>query len=299
MTIKASMSDEQIIAELSKVDWQADVVYEEDNWTSEDPEEDDMDEDEYDGETFGKSMDADIEIAKTDEKKGLVFGWASVIKKDGKTVVDRQGDVIESDWEMEKAAYDFTMSSRVGGEEHVRKGVSTLIESMAFTDEKIEALGLPDDFPRGWWVGFKITDKDVMKGMKEGKYTGFSVHGRGKRTPIKKKADEMSFNDMREIVNNALKIMYPTSPLPGYSTWTYISDMSSSWVVYSVEQGGKSTYYKADWSCDKDGVCTISDPVEVRSKTTYVKKGNYDQDRVQAVLSRARKATSAGERKTR
>lgn len=281
-------TDDDIINDLDGVmkDYEP-FVYDEDNYTGEEPEEDDVEDDEV-----GKSeLDATVDIEKTDAKKGLVFGWASVIKKNGVVVSDLQGDQIESDEDMENAAYDFTMSSRVGGEEHVRKGVSTLIESMAFTDEKCEALGLPDDFPRGWWVGFKITDKEVMKGMAAKRYTQFSVHGVGKRTPINKakKGDGLTYNDRREAVTNAIKAMYPaTVSLTGTPSYVYcwVSDMDDTDVIYQAEIGGKSSYYKASWSIDEDGIATIGEPIEVRSKTTYVKKSDYDPDQIEDVISR-------------
>ena len=290
MTIKASMTDEEIIAELAKYKWEANVVYDENNWLGEDDDDDDDVEEE-----FEKSLDADITIEKTDEKKGLVFGWASVIKKNGEVIVDRQGDVIEDDWEMEKAAYNFVMSCRVGGEEHVRKGVSTLVESMAFTDEKCKALGLPDDFPRGWWTGWKITDETVMKRMKAGKYTGFSVHGRGKRKVIAKSADEMTNNDKQEALNQALKALYPSSP--ALNRWVYVRDFTDTWVVYSLEQGGVYNYFKADWSFDDDNNIVFGDHIEVKSKTTFVKKSDddgYDADAIDDVLSRAKKKLGNG-----
>lgn len=126
-------------------------------------------------------------FSKFDEDKRLAFGWASVIKKDGMDVVDRQGDWIHPE-DLEDAAYRYVLSSRIGGDMHKRAGdnphhVSDLVESIVFTDEKIAKLGLPDDFPRGWWVGFKVHDEETWQQVKKGGRTGFSIHGRGKRTP--------------------------------------------------------------------------------------------------------------------
>ena len=131
-------------------------------------------------------VNGEISISKTDTKKGLVFGWASVMERDGELVIDRDNDIIDDEWELEKSAYAFVASCRIGGDNHVRKGVSHLVESMVITKEKIEALGLPEDTQIGWWTGWQITDPDVMDDMASGKYTGFSVHGKGRRTPIEK-----------------------------------------------------------------------------------------------------------------
>ena len=103
------------------------------------------------------------EIVKVDPDQQLVFGWASVIADhDGRTLLDRQGDYIDSDSEMEKAAYDYVLHSRDGGEMHIRKGVATLVESMVFSIEKQAALGItPGTMPVGWWIGFKVNDQGV------------------------------------------------------------------------------------------------------------------------------------------
>ena len=130
-----------------------------------------------------------VDFAKFDDDQHTVFGWASIINKDGEEVVDRQGDIIEPD-EMAKAAYDYVLVSRKGGHQHQRTlddkplHVSDMIESMVFTPEKIEKMGLPPTTPVGWWMGFKVNDDEVWKAVKSGEITGMSVHGKGKRTPV-------------------------------------------------------------------------------------------------------------------
>jgi hypothetical protein len=136
------------------------------------------------------------DIAKTDVAKRQVFGYASVVRKDGLPVTDRQGDIIEPD-EMENAAYDFVLNSRVGGNMHKRDAfnrphhVSDLIESFAVTPAKLEGLGVPAQIaksvPVGWWVGFKVWDDDAWQDVVDGKLSGFSIHGQGVRVPV---ADE-------------------------------------------------------------------------------------------------------------
>lgn len=138
-------------------------------------------------ETVGKSIEWFGEISKTVEDKRQVFGWASITKVDGKQVEDLQGDDIDID-EIEKAAYDYVTNSRVGGNMH-QKGddgpvaVSKMIESIVINPEKKKAMGLPDDFPEGWWVGFQVDDDETWEAAKRGELAGFSIHGRGKRVP--------------------------------------------------------------------------------------------------------------------
>lgn len=125
------------------------------------------------------------EFSKVDTDKRQVFGWASIVELNGEPVVDMQGDYIEID-EVEKAAYDYVVKSRKGGNQHQREGdqplhVSDMIESFVVTPEKIEKMGLPTETPKGWWCGYQINDDETWKAVKEGKLTSFSIHGRGSR----------------------------------------------------------------------------------------------------------------------
>lgn len=129
------------------------------------------------------------EISKLDEDKRQVFGWASLSKVDGQPVTDRQGDYIPIE-ESEEAAYRYMLNSRKGGDMHARitkadagpRHTADVIESIVFTPEKIEALGLePDAVPLGWWLGMQVHDEQQWDDIKTGKRTGFSVHGTGVR----------------------------------------------------------------------------------------------------------------------
>lgn len=144
-------------------------------------------------EVLGKADDVDeldayAEFSKVDSDKRQVFGWASITHMNGKPVVDRQGDFIDLE-EVEKSAYNYVVNSRVGGSQHRRDGdrpfhAADLIESIVFTPEKMDAMGLPSEGQQGWWVGFKVNDEDTWQDVKAGRKTGFSVHGRGRRHPV-------------------------------------------------------------------------------------------------------------------
>jgi len=134
-----------------------------------------------------KSITWEGEISKVDADKRQVFGWASIVEMNGQPVVDLQGDYIDID-EIEKSAYDYVVKSRKGGNMHLRNGtepvhVSDMIESFLVTPEKKEKMGLPESVPTGWWVGYQINDDEAWNLVKSGKRTGFSIHGRGQRTP--------------------------------------------------------------------------------------------------------------------
>ena len=117
-------------------------------------------------------------IAKSDDDKMLAFGWANVsIRTDGEVIEDWQEDIVEPE-ELEQAAYRFVELYREGGEMHERGGCAVLVESMVFTKEKQQALGIPDGtLPIGWWIGFKVTDEDVWSKVKDGTYPMFSIEG--------------------------------------------------------------------------------------------------------------------------
>lgn len=134
---------------------------------------------------LGSDIEFRGEFSKFDDSKMQAFGWASIVKKDGSPVVDKQGDYITIE-DLEDAGYSYVQKSRVGGDMHRRDGegpahVSDMIESMIFTPEKIEKMGLPDNFPQGWWVGYQINDPVVWDEVRKRGRTGFSIHGRGLR----------------------------------------------------------------------------------------------------------------------
>jgi len=130
-------------------------------------------------------LKASFDIKKADEDKRLAFGWASVANfEDGSVLVDSDGDVIDIDT-LEKAAYKYVRLHRVGGEMHERANCAELVESIVFTKEKANALGIPDGvLPEGWWVGFFVTDETVWEKVKSGEYAMFSIEGKAQRVEL-------------------------------------------------------------------------------------------------------------------
>lgn len=126
-------------------------------------------------------------IFKTDEDKRLVFGWASVAKTaDGEVVIDHEKDIIDPE-DMEETAYAYVLDFRDTGEEHIstmrKKG--RLVESVVFTKEKMQAMGIPEGIvPEGWWVGFKIDDDSAWEKVKNGTYRMFSIEGTAAREVV-------------------------------------------------------------------------------------------------------------------
>ena len=126
------------------------------------------------------------EFSKVDEDRRLAFGWASVVKEAGGTegLEDLQGDVLDPD-SLEQAVYEYVLVSRDADVMHKRDGVGRLVESMLFTPEKLDRMGLdPAAVPVGWWVGYRVDDDEVWKGVKDGTYRMFSIRGTGVREEI-------------------------------------------------------------------------------------------------------------------
>lgn len=132
-----------------------------------------------------------FQVAKADDEKHMVFGWASVASlQDGSAVQDYQKDVIDI-YDLETAVYDYCLYFRDGGEMHQRRGTGVMVESIVFTPDKIDALGIPQGIlPYGWWLGLKITDDDVWDKIKDGTYSMFSIEGEAVRQPISETEDD-------------------------------------------------------------------------------------------------------------
>jgi hypothetical protein len=155
-----------------------------------------------------KSAEDVVTFSKVDDDKQQVFGWVSISKKDGVEVLDLQGDYVPIE-EIEKSAYDYMLKSRKGGNQHARiyselgdqpKHVADVIESVVFTPEKIEKMGLPGDHTQGWWMGMQIFDDETWRQVKSGERAGFSIHGQGKREVVEKAHDEIDRKEQAKII---------------------------------------------------------------------------------------------------
>ena len=139
---------------------------------------------------IAKSISVSARIVKTDDERRHVFGFFSVAKIGDDLVVDHEGDTIDPE-ELETAAYNHVLEARIAGENHVRKGVGDLIESMVFDPEKnkaivkaLKAVGIEAtiDIPAvGWWGGYHVHDDVVWKAVKDGDYVSFSIGGSADR----------------------------------------------------------------------------------------------------------------------
>ena len=129
---------------------------------------------------------ADGEIIKTDPKQQIVFGWAYVTHDpQGNLNIDKSGDFVDAIEEIEKSAYDYVLTSRKGDADHTNVQSGRLVESIVFTPDKIEKMGLPPgSVPLGWWLGYKVDDPKVWERVEKGELRAFSIHGKGTRAKV-------------------------------------------------------------------------------------------------------------------
>lgn len=125
-----------------------------------------------------------INVVDAENPQNLVFGWANVAyTADGTQLLDNQGHMIDIE-DLEHMAYNFTVKYRQSGDMHKSDAFGELVESMVFTPEKLEALGIPDaSLPTAWWVGFRLPPEHA-EAVRSGKRTMFSIEGTARLEPV-------------------------------------------------------------------------------------------------------------------
>lgn len=131
------------------------------------------------------SITSSVSIVKSVPAKNQVFGWASVVTTGGAEYTDSEGHSIDLA-DLEKAAYDSIVTLTQGdaaNDTHDSPPFGRMIESMVYTPEKIEALGLPESFQKGWWVGLELPP-DRYASVLSGDRLMFSIEGSAKLEPV-------------------------------------------------------------------------------------------------------------------
>jgi hypothetical protein len=122
------------------------------------------------------------EVTKMDDDKRIVYGYASVISKNGEPIVDRQGDIITAE-ELEKAASDFMLNSRVGKTMHFGEPTTTIIHSFPMTDEIKKAYQIESPY-EAWLIAVKVHDDETWDMVKKGQLKDFSIGGVATRREV-------------------------------------------------------------------------------------------------------------------
>lgn len=122
------------------------------------------------------------EFSSINKQSKVAYGWAYVSTVNGVLQKDHSGDTWSIE-EIEKTAHDFVCECRVGGEAHIFKGGAELVESIVLSNTLQKALGI-DLNKEGWFVGFRITDPELLDKVEKGDYSMFSIGGQGIREEI-------------------------------------------------------------------------------------------------------------------
>lgn len=132
-----------------------------------------------------RDFSVDFKIAKATSDECLVSGWGNVaVDATGNNPLDWQDDVIDVHT-LEKAAINFMLDYRQSGEMHQGSSKGTVVESIVFTKEKQQAIGIPEGIvPEGWFITVKLSDPEVFAKVKDGTYRMFSIQGHAKRIKL-------------------------------------------------------------------------------------------------------------------
>ena len=116
-----------------------------------------------------------------DNSQHLLFGWAYIAKdKNNEQMIDHSGEFVkEADFvDLETAIYAFNMAFRDSDIRHSCVAKGTLVESMVFTKEKMEKMGIPEGIvPLGVWVGFHFSDDEDWNEIRKMSSPMFSLFG--------------------------------------------------------------------------------------------------------------------------
>lgn len=129
-----------------------------------------------------------IEVIKVNDEQQIAYGFAWVSEDDNGLIYDTDNEAIETS-ELEKAAYNYILEKRDSGVMHKNgEVVGRIVESMVFTADKLERLGIEKDaVPHAWWVGVKVFDSEIFKQVKDGTLPMFSIQGKAVRVPVEKR----------------------------------------------------------------------------------------------------------------
>jgi hypothetical protein len=133
----------------------------------------------------GDDVTATFKVVKTDDKLGLVFGWALASTIDGGATphVDLQRDAIIGDDELIKVAADFMERSAVSDVMHDDKADGKIVFAMPLTKDVANALGVTTKV-HGLAIAMRPSP-ETFKRFVKGELKAFSIAGHGVRELVK------------------------------------------------------------------------------------------------------------------
>lgn len=125
--------------------------------------------------------------AEVDEDRQFVAGWASVVSVGGKPLIDAQGDTMTEE-DLVASAEEFMRSYRRGKKSHQGDADKVeFVQSVVFTKEVQDVLGIDLGFV-GWWLGGYVRDDELWEDVRAGTFRGFSVGGSAVRLVVEDEA---------------------------------------------------------------------------------------------------------------
>ncbi len=121
------------------------------------------------------NFNSEATVLKTDDRLGLVMGFAIVCTDKGKPYVDTQGDHIP-EAAMLKAATDFMEDNRTASVMHTGIDVGPVVFAWPLTQDIAAALGIQTE-KTGLLIGMKPAP-EIYERFKSGEFTGFSIGGK-------------------------------------------------------------------------------------------------------------------------
>ena len=119
-----------------------------------------------------------VKVIKAYPEHQIIVGWASVVKKNGEYVVDKQGDVIPVA-ELENAVLDYAIHRGAHGLMHEEYSGGRLILGLPTTPDFMKAAGLNQDEDIVGFLGvWHIPDREVWEKHKRGELPELSISGR-------------------------------------------------------------------------------------------------------------------------
>lgn len=131
-----------------------------------------------------KALDREVTVRKCfdDGEEHYVLGVV-LEPQDPENPLDSQGDVYDAET-IRQAAYKFMESYRNIGLQHsgLINDKVKILESWIQREDTI--IGGQSVKAGSWLMSVRVLDQELWEAVKDGRITGFSIGGRGKRTPV-------------------------------------------------------------------------------------------------------------------
>lgn len=182
-------------------------------------------------------MPLQLRINKIDPAKQLVYGWASVVTKNGSVVTDLEGDEITAD-DIREAAHEF-LTVRTAKAMHEGDSRGHVVESIVLDADVQKALGINLGM-EGWFVGVKVTDPETWAKVQKGELAAFSIGGTGVREPL----DEVAKGAPRFGVGDRVRSLVNHGPGMKGMTGTVVEAHAGMPPYYAIRFDGTTALHK-------------------------------------------------------